>query len=124
MVSEPEYQPYYNKNYNREADEALFMMFIMVVVIFCFCCGIYQVMNYQNEKAEFERIRRLQIIQYHQRRQLERQYQAQQCQQQYAYIQPYVVYPVAAAQIQCQWTVNEQSNQDPPQYSQLPYPPV
>jgi len=73
----------------REANAAIITMLFIVSIIVSFCCVIYQVMNYQNEKAEFERIRRMQFMQYNLRKQQERQYQELQ-RQQYAYVQPYI----------------------------------
>nr|CAD2132046.1 unnamed protein product [Meloidogyne enterolobii] len=122
MVSEPDYEHHYDQDRDvREANAAIITMLFIVSIIVSFCCVIYQVMNYQNERAEFERIRRMQFMQYNLRKQQERQYQELQ-RQQYAYVQPYIVYPVVAAQYQ--WTGNEQSVQNPPQYVQAPYPPV
>jgi hypothetical protein len=66
---------YVDDAYQEQRFDQIMYLLIISVAIFCFCCGIYQVMNYQNEKAKFKRICHYQVLKYNQQKQQEQEIQ-------------------------------------------------
>ncbi|KAF7631049.1 hypothetical protein Mgra_00008700 [Meloidogyne graminicola] len=94
-----------------EAIAFLYFSFIYILLSLapCFVVGsiVYIILNYRNEKAEYERIQRLQMIEYARRKKMQEE-------QLNAFAQPCFVFPVPTPPTYQQYPVNERSSYPPP----------